>query len=227
MAATLMHSLAHAAGAVAPMALPGGVRMELPRGWTIASSAVEEKSSTGPSSGDQPDDRAGAAVVGPSANGPAPADQAPRDPAPAPTEFAAPRSPAFSANYYVASQLVAMVNLTYHADQRQDQAAIRALTAAEVAEVDRGTHAWVAQLGERSGFRVIQWLGTSRRRVADKTALVIEYLRASSVDGAAQRVRLIRVIDGPRSFTLTLACRIDREVELWPMMERMIDSIRS
>jgi hypothetical protein len=72
--------------------------------------------------------------------------------------------------------------------------------------------------------KLLSWVGTSRRTINAMTAIVVEFRRAG-LDGVF-RVRLVRVLDGVRSFTLTASYREDQVRLLEPITSYVISTLR-
>ena len=59
------------------------------------------------------------------------------------------------------------------------------------------------------------------------TAFVTEYKRSPIKSNGNFKVRLVRVFNGGKSFTLTVSYREDKEYVLRPICDRIISSLRN
>lgn len=132
-----------------------------------------------------------------------------------------------AANYYdAAGKTAAMMNVRYYPEQTVTQGELRAATAAEVKEIDALMKGMLQQSGQVSGFRVLEWRGTTRVTLPSGVALLCEYKRSPLKNNGNFVVRLVRVMNGPRSFTLTVSYREDQEVWMRPITDRIIRTLR-
>lgn len=132
---------------------------------------------------------------------------------------------AFAANYYDDSgKTVGIVNVRYYPEQTVTQADSRNTSSAEVRELDALLQQELQKGVALSGNRLLAWLGTSKNSINGLIAFLSEY-RRSSPNGSF-RVRLVRVLDAGRSFTLTISYREDQAYFLQPISDYVIRSLR-
>lgn len=189
---------ADAATNYVPIALPHGVRMELPRNWEVLSgnqritldSSVEGRYKS--------------------------------------TDlFDASSDLNFGANFYdEAGKAAAIVNVRYYPELTLKQADARRATAADVRELDATVKSSLAQAGQSAGYSLLKWFGTSPRVLHGAVAFITEYERSSINNNGVFRVRLIRVFNGQASFTATVSYRVSQEYLLRPICDRIIASIQ-
>ena len=188
-----------AANNYVPIALPHGVRMELPRNWEalsqnqrvmLDSSVQARKESIG--------------------------------------IFDASSDLNFGANFYDdANKASAIVNIRYYPDMELTQADARGAKKADVQDLDEVLKTAIAQAGKVSGYSIFKWFGTSQRTINGSVAFVTEYERTPINNNGNFRVRLIRVFNGSASFTVTVSYRASQEYLLRPICDRIISSIKA
>lgn len=133
----------------------------------------------------------------------------------------------FAANYYDdQGKTAAMFNIRYYPEMTLTQAESRSVSAADTKELDDTLRAGMTETQQQFGMRIISWMGTTKQTIKGTVAFVTEYRRASIRDGAPFRVRLVRVLNASRSFTVTISYREDQEIFLRPICDRVIQSIR-
>lgn len=133
----------------------------------------------------------------------------------------------FAANYMDDSRNVAaMFNVRFYPKGEWTQDFVRGLTHEEIGELDNGTRAETEASMKTTGIQLLEWKGTARREINGLSALVVEYRRKGARPGTTFCVRLVRVINAGRSFTVTVSYREDSEQLLRPICDRIIESIR-
>jgi hypothetical protein len=132
----------------------------------------------------------------------------------------------FAANYYDDKSLTAAIfNVRYYRAQELTQDDARQASSADVKELDEVLRQSVVPGVEASGNRLLVWRGTKRVDINGATAFVSEY-RRSTPQGGAFRAQLVRVFNGPKTFTVTVSYREDQAFFLSPICDRVIRSIR-
>jgi hypothetical protein len=130
----------------------------------------------------------------------------------------------FAANFYDdARNVAAMFNIQFYPKMELTQDDVRGLSDDEIAEIDSEFR---KQAQRMKGFRLLEWKGTERRSVNGIAAFVVEYRRVGARAGTSFCVRLVRVLNARRSFTVTVSCREDAELLLRPICDRIMKSIR-
>jgi hypothetical protein len=100
-------------------------------------------------------------------------------------------------------------------------------SAEELMEFDAALLAGLQEGAEKAGLRVSSWLGTKREIVNKLSVLLSEYHRLSvQPAGGVWHVRLFRVYDGHRSFTLTISYELAAARVLRPITDRIAYSLR-
>ena len=131
----------------------------------------------------------------------------------------------FTANHYdAAGRLAASVHVGYYRNLDLTQADALNADATEIASLDAFLQGSVAETGRSSGYAVT-WHGTRRQRFNGLTAFVSEYSRSLLRQPDNFRVRLVRVFDGPRSFTLNVSYRESGASRLRPLCDLITASL--
>lgn len=134
---------------------------------------------------------------------------------------------AFAANFYDdAARTAGIFNIRYYPEMTVSQAEARAASATDVRELDEVLHRELKTGMATAGLILIQWNGTVKRLVNGKTVFITDYRRASLSRGTLFRVRLVRVFNADKSFTITVSYREDLEFLLEPICDRVISSLR-
>jgi hypothetical protein len=134
----------------------------------------------------------------------------------------------FAANYYdEAGKAAAIMNVRYYPDMDVSQAEARAAGAADIRELDAALRDLMVKAGQINGFSVLAWDGTSKQVVNGVTVFVTEYKRSPLNNNGNFKVRLVRVFNGGKSFTMTVSYRENQEHLLRPICDRIISSLRN
>ena len=191
--------VAIAANNFVPIRLPHGVQIELPRNWEALS---KNQRITLDSTVQSRNESAGI--------------------------FDASSDLNFGANYYdEAGKTAAIMNVRYYPDLDVSQAEARAAGAADIRELDTALRESMVKAGKINGFSVLVWNGTSKQVINGVTAFVTEYKRSPLNNNGNFKVRLVRVFNGGKSFTMTVSYRENQEYFLRPICDRIISSLRN
>jgi hypothetical protein len=134
----------------------------------------------------------------------------------------------FGANYYdEAGKTAAIMNVRYYPDSEISQTDARAAGQPDIRELDSTLRESMVKAGQISGFTVLAWNGTSKQVINGSTAFVTEYKRSPLKNNGNFQVRLVRVFNGSKSFTLTVSYREDQDYLLRPICDRIISSLRN
>lgn len=192
-------TVAIAANNFVPIRLPHGVHIELPRNWEALS---KNQRITLDSTVQSRNERAGI--------------------------FDASSDLNFGANYYdEAGKTAAIMNVRYYPDMDVSQAEARAARAADIRELDAALRESMVKAGQINGFSVLAWSGTSKQVINGVTAFVTEYKRSPLNNNGNFKVRLVRVFNSGKSFTMTVSYRENQEYLLRPICDRIISSLRN
>ncbi len=133
----------------------------------------------------------------------------------------------FAANYYDDSGKTAGIfNIRYYPDMDVTQADSSAVSKSDTEELDGALKAEMVPAMQQFGMTVLSWMGTKKQNINGIVAFITEYRRDSIRQGSPFRVRLVRVLNGGRSFTVTISYREDQEFFLRPICDRIIQSLR-
>lgn len=133
----------------------------------------------------------------------------------------------FAANRYDDSGAAAVIlNVRFYPEQSLTQAEARDLTSADIQELDGLIQGEIRKSGSAAGFSLVRWLGTHPQSIGQLRVLASEYERSSLAGPGRFRVRLLRVWNGPESFTLTVSYRVSDGKALRPLCDQIIASIR-
>jgi hypothetical protein len=133
----------------------------------------------------------------------------------------------FAANLYDDSgKVISLMNVRYYPEMEITQAEVQQAGRDDIDQLDKALHATMDKAGAASGFRIVQWHGTTKRPMNGKSYFETEYTRSGLNLPGNTRVRLLRLLDGPGSFTLTVSYYEPQAYLLRPISERMITSLR-
>jgi hypothetical protein len=134
----------------------------------------------------------------------------------------------FAANYYDESgRTAAIMNVRYYPDSKMSQADVRAAGQSDIGELDGALRESMMQVAQASGYSVLAWSGTTKQVINGATAFVTEYKRSPIKNNGNFKVRLVRVLNSGKSFTMTVSYREDQEYLLRPICDRIITSLRN
>lgn len=134
----------------------------------------------------------------------------------------------FGANYYdEAGKTAAIVNVRYYPDLDVSQSDAHAAGASDIRELDAVLRESIVKGGQILGFSVLVWNGTTKQVFNGITAFVTEYKRSPLNNNGNYKVRLVRVFNGRKSFTMTVSYRENQEYLLRPICDRIISSLRN
>ena len=192
-------ALAPASNNFVSVRLPHGVQIELPRNWEALS---KNQRITLDSSVQSRNERAGL--------------------------FDASSDLNFGANYYdEAGKTAAIMNVRYYPNLDVSQTEARASGPSDISELDSALRESMLEAGQIYGFSVLAWNGTVKQVINGVTAFVTEYKRSPLNNNGNFKVRLVRVFNGGKSFTMTVSYRENQEYLLRPICDRIISSLRN
>lgn len=129
----------------------------------------------------------------------------------------------YAAKLFEGRASVAMMNVRYYPDETLTQREVRRATRAELRDFDAG----LQEVSARTmGSRIAAWRGTRMQTIGGLTCLVTEYQRHGVTSEGVWRVRLVRVFNGPRTFTLTVSHLAARDFDLGAITDYIIVSLR-
>lgn len=133
----------------------------------------------------------------------------------------------FAANYYDdRGNTAGILNIRYYPQLDLSQADARSATNQDVMELDKALKENMTKEMKSFGMSITSWIGTTKTEINGITAFITEYRRASMKGSGDFQVRLVRVLVGDRSFTLTVSYLEPASTILRPIAERIISSLR-
>lgn len=192
-------SITFAANNFIPIRLPHAVQLELPRNWEILSKNQRITIDSAVQSRNEP---AGLYYESSDLN--------------------------FAANCYDdAGKITAVMNIRYYTglDISQDEALSFGQT--EVRELDGVLRESAVKTAKLYGHSILSWNGTNKQVINGITTFITEYKRSPINNNGNFKVRLVRVLNGDKSFTLTVSYRENQEFLLRPICDRIIFTLRN
>ena len=132
----------------------------------------------------------------------------------------------FAANYFKNGETVGIINIRYYSNLDFTQNDSRQATLQDINALNATLKESIVKSMTAAGMSVLSWTGTKKRTINGITVFVTEYRRKSIKGIEAFRVRLIRVLAGDRSFTLTVSYAEEESASLKPITDRIINSLK-
>ena len=135
----------------------------------------------------------------------------------------------FAANYYNDNdEIDALVNIRYYPWEVVTQEnVINMFTPDVLRAMDDVVHKGIMLAMPKANLKMLSWNGTKKKLIKDTVALVTEYRRYEGLSKSNARVRLVRVLNGNKSFTLTVSY-VDNKKSSFMLKEitnRIIESL--
>lgn len=131
----------------------------------------------------------------------------------------------FAANYYIGGTTAGIINARYYPKMEITQNDAKTVTSADIRDIDQEIRKIIISSMGKYGMTVTSWEGTEKRTINGITAFVTEYHRKSLRGSGIFRVRLVRVLAGSRSFTLTVSYLESQALFLRNITDRIISSL--
>lgn len=132
----------------------------------------------------------------------------------------------FAANYYDDKRnTLGILNIRYYPQLDIIQEDARTATLQDVEEIDSALKESILKSAKVFGMTVTSWSGTQKTIINGITVFLSEYRRTSQKGGGEFRVRLVRVLSGNKSFTLTVSYYEDASFLLKPITDKIINSL--
>ena len=134
----------------------------------------------------------------------------------------------FAANYFNEyGKVDALLNIRYYPWIEINQKDVINATSDEVLYLDSVLQENIALSMKSVDGNILSWKGTKKKYINGTMTLITEYRRYSGISGTNARVRLVRVIDGNNSFTLTVSYNdtLQSSFMLEGITNRIIESI--
>lgn len=120
----------------------------------------------------------------------------------------------------------AKVNIRYYPDEDLSQADARAASEVEIRELDKILRAGVELGAAKNDGKILAWYGTKKNVLNGFTVFITEYKRSPTKNNSAFHVRLVRIFNKNKSFTLTVSYRENLKNILKPICVRIEASLR-
>jgi len=135
----------------------------------------------------------------------------------------------FAANYYNDDdEIDALVNIRYYPSEVVTQEnVINMFTPDVLRAMDDVVHKGIMLAMPKANLKMLSWNGTKKKLIKDTVALVTDYRRYEGLSKSNARVRLVRVLNGNKSFTLTVSY-VDNKKSSFMLKEitnRIIESL--
>lgn len=133
----------------------------------------------------------------------------------------------FVAGYFDDAGDKAKVNVRYYPDTKVTQDTVRRASPKEIVGFDAALKQSMYGAMKAFGGTILYWGGTRKQDSAGRLALLTEYRRSANPgEQGSFNVRLIRILDGPRSFTLTVSYNETYAPIFKPICDRIISSLK-
>ena len=131
----------------------------------------------------------------------------------------------FAANYYNDNdEIDALVNIRYYPSEVVTQEnVINMFTPDVLRAMDDVLYKSSTLTMKKINGKILSWNGSKKKRIKDTVALVTEYRRYDGLSKSNARVRLVRVLNGNKSFTLTVSYADNKKSS--SMLERITNRI--
>ena len=135
----------------------------------------------------------------------------------------------FAANYYNDNdEIDALVNIRYYPSEVVTQEnVINMFTPDVLRAMDDVLYKSSTLTMKKINGKILSWNGSKKKRIKDTVALVTDYRRSSGLPKSNVRVRLVRVLNGNKSFTLTVSYADNKKSSfmLEEITNRIIESL--
>jgi hypothetical protein len=132
----------------------------------------------------------------------------------------------FAANYYDdKGNTLGIINVRYYPQLELAQADAQAANAQDVKELDTALRENMIPSMKAFNMKVTSWAGTEKTSINGITVFLTEYRRQAIKGSGEFRVRLVRVLAGNKSFTLTVSYHEAASFLLKPITDRIINSL--
>jgi hypothetical protein len=133
----------------------------------------------------------------------------------------------FVAGYFDDAGDKAKINVRYYPNMKITQDTVRQANPEEIRKFDNTLKQSIYGAAKASGYTILHWGGTRKQNVAGRIALLTDYRRPPfSGEQGYFNVRLIRILDGSKSFTLTVSYNELYTTIFKPICDRIISSLK-
>lgn len=129
----------------------------------------------------------------------------------------------FAANLYDnARQTIALMNIRIYPELDVTQEEVSLLTKQEINAIDAEIEAMMRPQMSKAGLKIVDWFGTKRETINQKSYLVTRYKRQSiNQQNQYFYVTLVRLLDEEKSMTLTLSHIGNQKFLLKPILNKI------
>lgn len=128
----------------------------------------------------------------------------------------------FAANFYNSvNETIGIFNIRYYPDIRESNEEIASFTKEELELLNNQLFQNISTGVKANGGKVLEWNGSKFEKINSKLYIVSKYSRKGA-NGSVFKVQLIRMINGSKSFTVTLSYRSEDDSQ----MSKIIDSVK-
>ena len=135
----------------------------------------------------------------------------------------------FAANLYDSNdRVIGIVNLRIYPNMDVYQNEVIGWNSSMMDEINQVLRNSLSEGVMLGGGEVTHWYGTEKARVNQKVYLLSKYRRRSAINPNSYfRVSLLRLLEGEKSFTLTMSYEEKNEYFLKPIIEYVKDSVKT
>lgn len=120
----------------------------------------------------------------------------------------------------------AKVNIRYYPAEELSQADAHAASDVEIRELDKTLLTGVELAAVKNDGKILAWYGTEKKVLNGFTVFITAYKRSPTKDNSEFHVKLVRIFNKSKSFTLTVSYRENLKNILGPICERIVASLR-
>ena len=133
----------------------------------------------------------------------------------------------FIAGYFDDEGDKAKINVRYYPNIKVNQDSVKRASSKEILEFDTALKQSIYRAMKAFDGTILHWGGTKKQNCGGRIAMLTEYRRsANSGERGSFNVRLIRILDGSSSFTLTVSYNELYTVIFKPICNRVISSLK-
>jgi hypothetical protein len=133
----------------------------------------------------------------------------------------------FAANLYDEhGKTMALVHVRFYPDNPFTQKDARQFTSNDLNEIGVGLKKGLAIPKTTLGIKMTNWFGIEKKVISGLYVIVHEHQNSGINEKNAMRVRGVRVLQSPHSFTLTLSYRERDAKKMLPIIDFMTNSLR-
>jgi len=121
----------------------------------------------------------------------------------------------------------AKINVRYYPKETISQDIIKKANGEDVRRFDAALKEIIFTASRSGGAAIPDWYGTKKQDISGAVALITHYRRPPNIGEEGWfNVRLVRILNGPKSFTLTVSYNELNAVYFKPICDRIITSLK-